>query len=200
MKKLYYISQGEQPQDHLHNIKQALVGGVKLVQLRLKNVSQEVYNATALKAKEICLEFEAQLIVNDNLHAAHFAQADGLHLGKTDMPPAEARKHFKGIIGGTANTLADCERLIAANVNYIGLGPYQFTKTKTNLDPVLGLSGYESILNKISSKDVPIYAIGNIGPTDVQPLLDIGIHGVCMSGALTGSNLSQTTNELKGII
>ena len=74
--------------------------------------------------------------------------ADGVHLGKNDMSPSDARKILGNgyIIGGTANTLDDIERLIKEGVDYIGLGPFRYTETKKNLSPILGIDGYKKIL------------------------------------------------------
>jgi len=73
------------------------------------------------------------------------------------------------IIGGTANTLQDCKALLAKGVNYIGLGPYRFTATKKNLSPVLGLKGYQVILDELKT-NTPIIAIGGITTEDVKEL------------------------------
>ena len=116
-------------------------------------------------------------------------RADGVHLGKQDMPPAEARALLGPgfIIGGTANTFADIERLAVAGVDYIGLGPFRFTTTKQNLSPVLGLAGYADLLAqcRAAAINIPLIGIGGITLPDVAPLLGLGLHGVAVASAIT---------------
>ena len=83
--KLHYISQGSNSAEHLHNIELALQAGVKLVQLRLKHISEDIYIESAIKAKELCIKHDAQLIINDSPLVAKKSQADGIHLGLYDM-------------------------------------------------------------------------------------------------------------------
>lgn len=185
MDKIYYISQGDTANKQLENIRKVCRGGVRLVQLRMKNVTEETYIATARKAIAICRDYKALLVVNDNLVVAKESGADGLHLGKNDIRPEEARKQFSGFIGGTANTLQDCNDLLLQGVDYIGLGPFRYTQTKRNLSPILGLEGILSVLENLKNKAVPVYAIGGILTTDFPDLFCTGIHGVALSGMLT---------------
>ena len=83
--KLQYISQGSNPAEHIHNIELALQAGVKFVQLRLKHVSEDIYIKSAIKAKELCIKHDAQLIINDSPLVAKKSNADGIHLGLDDM-------------------------------------------------------------------------------------------------------------------
>ena len=159
--KLQYVSQGETPQEHLENIQSACASGALWVQLRLKNLEVNIILETAKKARVITHHFKAILIINDHYKIAKEAEADGVHLGKQDSCPSEVRAYLGHayIIGGTANTLGDCKNLLAKKVDYIGLGPYQFTKTKKQLSPVLGIAGYESLLGALNTK-TPIAIIG----------------------------------------
>jgi thiamine-phosphate pyrophosphorylase len=205
MDKLYYISQGTTPNDHLTNIKKVCQAGCKLIQLRLKNVSLNIYKITSNEAKVICDSYDAKLIINDNIEVAKFANTTGVHLGKNDSSIKEARV-FLGkdmIIGGTANTLEDCEALIKSGVDYIGLGPFQFTKTKDNLSPILGIEGFKRITDELrmTSKMIPIYAIGGIQTENVQSLLEVNITSIAVSGILTNQdNLKKEVEKLKAIL
>ena len=204
MEKLYYISQGQSLESHLQNIEKVCEAGCRLVQLRLKGVTQDEYNDTAIKAKSICDRFGATLIVNDNIDAAIASGADGIHLGKNDRSPVEARVLAEGkIIGGTANTLDDCLRLVAAEVDYIGLGPFRFTETKKGLDPIVGLEGFQKIQQAMNSKglSIPIYAIGGIQIEDIQSIMDAEIYGVSVSGLLTNkSDLKERINQIQQVL
>lgn len=189
--KLQYISQGQTVEEQLLNIKQVCEAGADWIQLRIKDQPEEVVLDAAKKTKVICELFGAQLIINDNINVAQKVKAAGVHLGKTDTSPSEARgvlgKDF--IIGGTANTLDDCLYLIKQGVDYIGLGPYRFTKTKKNLSPVLGIGGYEGIINALLKKDIklPVIAIGGVLTDDVLSLNRVGIYGIAVSGILTNT-------------
>lgn len=199
--KLQYISQGATTQDHLENIQKACSAGVELVQLRLKNVSEEAFLAAAKEARTITAHFQTRLIINDNYKIAKEVNADGVHLGQTDSDPAEARAYLGNfyMIGGTANTLEECQKLIEKGVNYIGLGPFKFTTTKQNLGPVLGLEGYQAILDELKT-ETPIFAIGGITLDDVTDLMRTGIYGIATSTMLTTNfnNVSKLHTFLKG--
>jgi thiamine-phosphate pyrophosphorylase len=129
--------------------------------------------------------------VNDNITIAQLAGADGVHLGKEDMQPDEAREILDGnfIIGGTANTMDDVRRLNNMKVDYIGLGPFRFTTTKTNLSPVLGVNGYAEIMQQCAGENIsiPIIAIGGIQWNDIEVLMQAGVDGLAVSSAIAGA-------------
>lgn len=196
--KLHYISQGISPKEHLENIQQACNSGAELVQLRLKNISEKKFLKLAHEAREITSQFQTRLIINDNYKIAKEVKADGVHLGKTDASPPIARKQLYTwqIIGGTANTPQDCESLIEKEVDYISLGPFRFTETKENLPPVLGLNGYTAIIETLKTK-TPILAVGGITTEDVTAILETGISGIAVSGAITRDfNTIEIFNQL----
>ena len=184
--KLQYISQGETPEAHLENLRKACVAGADWVQLRLKNYDIETILETAKKAREITNSFNAKLIINDHYKIAKAIKADGVHLGKSDECPLVVRAYLgiSFIIGGTANTAEDCNNLLDKKVDYIGLGPYQFTETKQNLSPVLGVLGYRKILEELQT-ETPIIAIGGITLKDVPGIINTGIYGIAVSGEIT---------------
>lgn len=184
--KLHYISQGNTPEEHLNNIQSACASGIELVQLRMKGFDENTVLETAKKAREVTGHFQTRLMINDYYKIAAAVKADGVHLGKSDTCPLEARKALASwqIIGGTANTLQDCQELITKKVDYIGLGPFRFTKTKDNLSPVLGLSGYLTIIELLKTK-IPIIAIGGITQQDILEIMITGVHGIAVSGEIT---------------
>ncbi|MDP4209055.1 MAG: thiamine phosphate synthase [Bacteroidota bacterium] len=186
--QLHYITQEINGLSHLELAREACQSGVRWVQLRVKNKPFDEWVQLATDAKQLCLKFGAKLIINDNAEIARRVGADGVHLGKNDMNPSEARELLGNnfIIGGTANTIDDIRRLAAARVDYIGLGPFRFTQTKENLSPILGLEGYFSILKQVRDENiqVPIIAIGGIVPDDVERLMQTGIHGIAVSSGI----------------
>lgn len=189
--RLHYISKADDNGGHLDHIREACEAGATWVQLRVKEEPENVVMDLAVKARRICGEFGAKLMVNDHPHIALAAEADGVHLGNGDMDPVAARDllgdHF--VIGGTANTIEDLERLDEAGVDYAGLGPFRFTETKRKLSPVLGLEGYRRALiqAKIKGIELPIVAIGGILLNDIRELMATGLHGVAISGLITRS-------------
>nr|WP_068892528.1 thiamine phosphate synthase [Pedobacter panaciterrae] len=190
--KLHYISQETENISHLDAINKTLIAGAKWIQLRVKNKPEDVILDLAIKANALCKTYGAKLIVNDHPLIAQKAEAYGLHLGLTDMPIAEARSIVgeKMIIGGTANTFEHIKQRVAEGADYIGLGPYRFTKTKQNLSPIIGLEGYETIMEQVSIAGIstPIIAIGGIEPDDIPLIMKAGVYGVAVSGALTNAD------------
>lgn len=187
--KLHYISQASPT--HVEAIKAACEAGVKWVQLRVKNTSEEEWLSIAKQSKSICEQYGATLIINDNIKIAKAIGADGVHLGKQDISPSEARAYLGNevIIGGTANTFEDIQHLAKQGVDYIGLGPFRFTTSKDNLSPILGLEGYEEIVNQCKNEGItiPIIAIGGIQESDISSIISVGIHGVAVASLINDS-------------
>lgn len=186
--KLQIITQDDPVISHAQQALYACRGGAKWIQFRMKEADHSGLLEEGLRVKEICQRFGALFIINDHPWLAKALGADGVHLGKDDMKPWEARTLLgnKFIIGGTANTLEDILAL-HESVNYVGLGPFRFTSTKKNLSPVLGSSGYLKILSDATScvkAMPPVIAIGGILTSDIPALLDTGVYGVAVSSAV----------------
>ena len=184
--KLHYIAQGNSSKELLENIQKAATSGAELVQLGLKNVSEKKFFKLATAAREITSHFQTRLIINAHYKIAKTIKADGVHLGKTDTCPTEARKHLYTwqMIGGTANTLQDCETLLVKEVDYISLGPFRCAATKDIIPPVLGLNGYTAIIEALKT-ETPIIGFGGITTADVTALLETGISGIAVAGEIT---------------
>jgi thiamine-phosphate pyrophosphorylase len=196
--KLHYISQGSSPKEHLDNIQKACSSGVELVQLRLKKSSEKKLLKIANTAREITSHFQTRLIINDHYKIAKEVKADGVHLGQTDICPTIARTHLYTwqMIGGTANTLQDCEKLLDKEIDYISLGPFRETTTKDNLSLALGLKGFMAITDVLKTP-IPIIGVGGITAEDATAILETGISGLAVSGAITRDfNIVRTFNEL----
>jgi thiamine-phosphate pyrophosphorylase len=207
--KLQYISQGNTIEEQLLNIHNALDNGCDWIQLRFKNGSQHELHSLAERVKIICDVYLASYIINDNVHLAQELDADGVHLGLSDMNTKEARAILgkTKIIGGTANTFDDVVIQVKNGCDYIGLGPYKYTKTKENLSPVLGLAGYHSIIKRMTDQniEIPIFAIGGIELENIDSLMKTGIYGIAVSGLITQSEdpfqlITQLNNNLYGNI
>ena len=190
---------------YLDSVRIALEGGCRWIQLRMKEVSPEEIIPIAKEAMAMCHKYGATFIIDDHVELVKLLGADGVHLGKNDMPISEARrilgKDF--IIGGTANTFEDVRMHAEAGADYIGCGPFRFTTTKKNLSPVLGLEGYTDINSKMKAGGInlPIVAIGGITKEDIPLLMKTGITGIAISGSvLRAENPIKEMKEITTII
>jgi len=190
--KLHYITQEISGKPHWQLAKEACKAGINWVQLRVKGKDNKEWKYIAQKTQEVCVRFDAKLIINDNVALAHDILADGVHLGKTDMKPGKARSILgeNFIIGGTANNFDDILFLQSEGVDYIGLGPFRYTDTKKNLSLILGIEGYKKIIEKCRKENIviPIIAIGGIKLEDVVGLISTGVYGVAVASAINLSN------------
>lgn len=166
----------------------ALKGGCRWIQLRMKDASEAEITREALRILPLCREHGATFIIDDHVEIVRKTGADGVHLGKNDMPVDEARKILgkQFIIGGTANTIEDVRRLHQAGADYIGCGPFRFTTTKKNLSPILGLDGYRNIVATMKQEhiELPIVAIGGITCNDIPAIMQTGVSGIALSGTI----------------
>lgn len=188
---LQYISHFTPQISYAEGIRMALEGGCRWIQLRMKDAPAEEIIACAEEVLPLCRRHGAKFLLDDHVELVRQLGADGVHLGKNDMPVDEARKILGPdiIIGGTANTIEDIIRLHKQGVDYIGCGPFRFTTTKKNLSPILGLDGYKSIVLKMKELgiDLPIVAIGGITVEDIPAVMGTGVSGIALSGAILGA-------------
>ena len=168
--KLQFISHQNDKMSYLEGIHAALTGLCSWIQLRMKGASDAEVRPIALQAQYWCKVMKATFIIDDRVELVKELHADGVHLGKNDMPIAEARKILGDdyIIGGTANTFEDVKTLAEAGADYIGCGPFRFTTTKEKLSPVLGLEGYREIASEMKA----------------PAILETGVTGIALSGSI----------------
>ena len=172
-------------------VRLAIEGGCRWIQLRMKEATDAEVAEMAREIIPICRESGTILVIDDRVDVVMETKVHGVHLGKEDMDPAKAREFLgpHAIIGCTANTADEILALARLDIDYIGLGPFRFTETKAKLAPTLGLEGYREIINKVRAAGcmLPIVAIGGIRPDDVPALLDAGVSGIAISGAIINS-------------
>lgn len=185
---LQFITHFTERHTYLDSARIALEGGCRWVQLRMKDADEGLFVATAREVRALCDRFGATFIIDDHAELVGATGADGVHLGKNDMPVAEARRMLGPdiVIGGTANTFDDVKALAEAGADYIGCGPFRFTTTKQRLSPVLGLEGYRDIVRRMreSGISLPIVAIGGITFDDIGPIMSTGVTGIALSGSV----------------
>jgi len=199
MTQLQFITHATPRYNDIEEIRMALAGGCRWIQLRMKEASDDEVTAVGKTASRLCHEHHATLILDDRVGLCHTIGADGVHLGRHDMPIAEARSILgrHAIIGATVNTPNDLLHAAEAGADYIGCGPFRFTTTKAHLAPVLGLSGYRRIIEakKRNGIEIPIIAIGGIRRDDIAALADTGVEGIAISGCMV--NASDPVEEMK---
>ena len=199
---IQYISNSNAKYSHLQGIRLALAGGCRWIQLRMKDCADDEIIPVAKQVKELCREYGAKFVIDDNVEIAKLLDLDGVHLGKNDMPVAEARILLgeNKIIGGTANTFEDVERIYRDGADYIGCGPFRFTTTKKRLAPILGLEGYRSITSRMKSAgiDIPMVAIGGIKAGDIKDIMQTGVDGIALSGSVL--NAENPVEEMKRLL
>ena len=165
-------------------IEEAIKGGVKIVQLREKNISTKDFYEKALKVKEICKNYGVLFIINDRLDIAQAVGADGVHLGQSDMPIEKAREILKDkfLIGATARNVEEAKRTELLGADYIGSGAIFGTSTKDNAKKL----EMEELKKIVASVKIPVFAIGGININNVSSLKNIGLQGICaVSGILS---------------
>lgn len=169
-------------------VQMAIEGGCRWVQLRMKDATDDEVRQVAMELIPMCRETDTFLIIDDRVELVAELKVSGVHLGKEDMDPLQAREVLgpHAIIGVTANTAEDIIKYKGKDLDYFGVGPYKFTSTKKNLAPVLGLEGYRTLVKEVRDAGVqfPIVAIGGITKEDVKPLMETGVNGIAISRAI----------------
>lgn len=204
--RLQFITHHNAKYSYIDSARIALEGGCRWIQLRMKEANEQLLEETALSIQKMCKDYGATFIIDDNVSLTKKINADGVHLGKTDMPIAEARKMLgdKFIIGGTVNSFDDIlQHMQGAIPDYFGCGPFRFTSTKKNLAPILGCEGYRSIISKMRKYNIniPLIAIGGICKDDILELFNCGVNGIALSSSiLNASNPTSEMNEITNII
>lgn len=202
---LQFITHPTARYDVVEGAREALEGGCRWVQLRSKDATREELIEAGHAIAALCRSYGAVFLVDDHVDLVHPLGAHGVHLGKNDMPVAEARRQLgpAKIIGATANCFADIAAAAAAGADYIGLGPYRFTTTKKNLSPVLGVEGYRRVLGECGAAGItlPVVAIGGITDADLPAIFSTGVSGVALSGTILNAPdpAEQTARTLAAI-
>lgn len=169
-------------------VRLVLEGGCKWIQLRMKGATHQQMRDAANAIIPLCKDHDAIMVIDDNVALTDELRVHGVHLGRNDMPPAQAREELgpHAIIGVTANTVADILAMRGLDVDYVGVGPLRFTTTKSALAPTIGIDGYRTIMAEIRAAgcQLPVVAIGGVTIDDIAPLMAAGVNGVAVSGAI----------------
>jgi thiamine-phosphate pyrophosphorylase len=167
-------------------VRAAVAGGATCVQLREKSCGTREFMAEALAVRAILAGTGVPLIINDRVDVALAVGADGVHLGQSDMPIADARR-LTGpdmIIGVSAECVEDAVRAETEGADYVGVSPVFSTPTKTDTAPALGLTGVAAIRAAVS---LPVVGIGGIGPANAAEVIRAGCDGVAVVSAIVSA-------------
>lgn len=197
IERLHYITHANTSDDLHRQVDTLAPLNHSWIQFRWKELDDVSFYREASRILSTVRRYQGTCIINDRVEIAKELDADGVHIGKKDLHPAKARQILGDdkIIGCTANTLADILFLSTQPIDYIGLGPLRYTSTKKKLSPVLELDGYIKIMQELADRQIhlPIIAIGGIVLGDIDKLIDAGLYGIAISGAISGSTSPTST-------
>ncbi|MBQ6349638.1 MAG: thiamine phosphate synthase [Methanobrevibacter sp.] len=196
---LYLVTDNsEDVEKFLNTIEEAIKGGVTVVQIREKTADTLDFYNLALKVKEITSKYDVPLIVNDRVDIALAIDADGVHVGQSDMPCDVTRKLIgqNKILGVSAATIKEAEKAESDGADYIGTGAVFPTATKDDADSVTK----DELIEIVKSIDIPVVAIGGINLDNACELNGTGIAGLSVVSAIMSSdNPKKSSQELLNI-
>ncbi|WP_394239776.1 thiamine phosphate synthase [Vibrio astriarenae] len=182
--KLYLVTDDQQDIETLkYVVTEAVKGGVTMVQVREKHGDVRAFIERAQVVKEILSKTNVPLIINDRVDVALAVDADGVHLGQSDMPADIARTLIgpNKILGLSIENEVQLKEVASLPVDYIGLSAIFATPTKTNTKKHWGIEGLQAALKATS---LPIVAIGGINETNIPQLCATGVHGLALVSAI----------------
>ncbi|MCJ7643603.1 MAG: thiamine phosphate synthase [Candidatus Aminicenantes bacterium] len=183
--------------DLLPRIREAVLGGVTVVQLRAKDLGTRDFLELASRISEQLGKLGVPFLINDRVDISLACGAAGVHLGQDDMPPDRAKKLLgrSKIIGVSVNTLKEAREAERLGADYVGLGPIYATTTKNTDLPIVGSEGIRRMHKLI---DIPIIAIGGINAGNAADVLRAGAAGVAVVSAILGAaDARKAAAELK---
>ena len=195
---LYFItdSTGFTEEEFLFRVEQALKGGVTLLQLREKNKTTREYIGLAEKVHKLTKKYNVPLIIDDRIDVAMAVDAEGVHLGQSDMPVDIARRILgeDKIIGATAKTVPQATEAYEKGADNLGVGAIYptTTKVKTVITPV------DTLKEIVKAVPLPVNAIGGLNKDNISVLKNTGISGVCVvSAIMKAENPQKAAEEIK---
>ncbi|PWS28021.1 thiamine phosphate synthase [Pedobacter yonginense] len=196
IEKLQYITHDIPNFGHLEQAQLACAAGAKWIQYRCLSKADDALLADIQAIAEVCDDWGTTLVVTNHIHLNGKADIQGFHIEDMDADFSLLRKQVGDDItlGGSANDIENVIRLASEGADYIGYGPFATTSTKPNNYPILGLEGYKNATKQLKALNVyiPILAVGGIKIYDVEALMQTGIYGIAISGAI---NLADDFNE-----
>ena len=195
---LYFItdSTNYSEEEFLSRVEQALKGGATLLQLREKEKSTREYIELAEKVHELTKRYNVPLIIDDRVDVALAVDAEGVHVGASDMPVATARKLMgeDKIVGATAKTVPWAKEAYEQGADYLGVGAIYPTTTKVKTV----LTSTDTLRDICNAVTIPVNAIGGLNKDNIDVLSGIPIAGICVvSAIMKADNPKAAAEELK---
>ena len=193
---LYFITDSTNyaEEEFLFRVEQALKGGVTLIQLREKEKSTREYIELAEKVHEITKRYNVPLIIDDRVDVALAIDAEGVHVGASDMPVATARKLMgeDKIVGATAKTVPWAKEAYSQGADYLGVGAIYPTTTKV----ITVLTSTETLDAITKAVPIPVNAIGGLNKDNIDILKGIDISGICVVSAIMKADDPKSATEM----
>ena len=180
-------------------VEQALEGGATFVQLREKELDEEHFLEEAREIKELCRKYNVPFVINDNVDIALAMDADGVHVGQSDMEAGDVRAKLgpDKIIGVSAQTVEQALLAQSRGADYLGVGAVFPTGSKADASEV----SHETLRKICEAVDIPVIAIGGIGKGNVKELSGSGICGIAVISAIfVQKDIKAATEELKDAV
>jgi len=195
---MYFItdSTNYSEEEFLYRVEQALMGGITLLQLREKDKSTREYMDLAEKVHTLTKKYNVPLIIDDRVDVALAIDAEGVHVGQSDMPVSIARKLMGDdkIVGATTKTVEQAVEAYAQGADYLGVGAIYPTTTKVKTV----LTSTETLGNICSAVPIPVNAIGGLNKDNIDVLKGIPIAGICVvSAIMKADDPKQAAEELQ---
>jgi len=195
---MYFItdSTNYSEEEFLYRVEQALMGGITLLQLREKDKSTREYMDLAEKVHTLTKKYNVSLIIDDRVDVALAIDAEGVHVGQSDMPVSIARKLMGDdkIVGATTKTVEQAVEAYAQGADYLGVGAIYPTTTKVKTV----LTSTETLGNICSAVPIPVNAIGGLNKDNIDVLKGIPIAGICVvSAIMKADDPKQAAEELQ---
>lgn len=196
--KLYVItdSTGMGDKEFLKRIEGALQGGATILQLREKEKTTREYLKLAEKVHQLTKKYQVPLVIDDRLDVAMAIDAEGVHLGQSDLPIGIARKLFGAgkIIGATAKTVEQAKEAYEQGADYLGVGAIYPTTTKVKTI----LTSTETLQDICNAVPIPVNAIGGLQAENIDVLQNIPIAGICVvSAVMKADNPKKAAEEIR---
>jgi thiamine-phosphate pyrophosphorylase len=179
-------------------VEEALKGGATFVQLREKELDDESFLAEAIEIQKLCRQYRVPFVINDNVEIARKINADGVHVGQSDMEAGDVRAILgeDKILGVSAQTVAQAVLAEQRGADYLGVGAVFQTGSKADADDV----SHETLKAICEAVRIPVVAIGGIGKHNVLQLKGSGIDGIAVISAIFASkDIKKATAELKAL-
>ncbi len=193
--RLYFITDSKFGK-HEELAKKALEGGVRAIQFREKRMSGKELYEVAKRLRKITYDYDALLFINDRVDIAIAVDADGVHVGQSDLPYYAIREFFYGYIGVSAHNVDEAKKA-ERFADYLGVGPVFRTTTKEDAKEPIGVEGLKKIVDAVK---IPVIAIGGINRENIKKVLSIGAFGVAVVSAIASQDAKKASQELLEII